>query len=231
MNASETLDTDKDGIGNNTDTDDDGDGLSDAYETEKGLNPLLSSDAILDSDGDGTADWQEKIAGTSETNKSDSPYPSIIQIESGNYIVSESTGKVQISVNRLFSSIGELTVDYSTVDERAKSSVDYQNTSGTLTWSDGDSSSKTIEIPIINNETQLGSNDGTFTFLLKISNLTGSNAFVAREQATITISEDDLTGFDHDSDGNQDILSKLEDQYAERLMGKLWVRARGFRIR
>ena len=128
LNASETLDTDKDGIGNNTDTDDDGDGLSDAYETEKGLNPLLSSDAELDSDGDGTADWQEKIAGTSETNESDSPYPSIIQIESGNYIVSESTGKVQISVNRLFSSIGELTVDYSTVDERAKSSVDYQTT-------------------------------------------------------------------------------------------------------
>ena len=38
--ATETQDTDSDGIGNNADTDDDGDGFSDAQEAIDGTDPL-----------------------------------------------------------------------------------------------------------------------------------------------------------------------------------------------
>gem|GEM_PF-1204322 len=51
LNATESADTDSDGIGNNADQDDDGDGLSDVSEIQSGLNPLLT-----DSDSDGVED-------------------------------------------------------------------------------------------------------------------------------------------------------------------------------
>ena len=51
LDASETVDTDGDGIGNNGDTDDDGDSISDSDELSNGTNPLLA-----DSDGDGVND-------------------------------------------------------------------------------------------------------------------------------------------------------------------------------
>tara|TARA_Y100000385_G_scaffold80092_1_gene81621 strand:+ start:100 stop:774 length:675 start_codon:yes stop_codon:yes gene_type:complete len=41
LNPSEWIDTDSDGIGNNTDTDDDNDGLSDTIEIASGSNPLI----------------------------------------------------------------------------------------------------------------------------------------------------------------------------------------------
>ena len=64
----EWLDTDNDGIGNNTDLDDDGDGISDVYEIQLDTNPLDLNetppdfngngipDALEDSDGDGYND-------------------------------------------------------------------------------------------------------------------------------------------------------------------------------
>ena len=51
VNATETIDTDADGVGNNADTDDDGDTLLDTAETAAGTNPLLA-----DSDADGVND-------------------------------------------------------------------------------------------------------------------------------------------------------------------------------
>ena len=44
LDATESLDSDGDGIGNNADTDDDGDGYTDQYELETGSDPLDSSD-------------------------------------------------------------------------------------------------------------------------------------------------------------------------------------------
>ncbi|MBT3689908.1 hypothetical protein HOE31_01530 [bacterium] len=52
--SSEWLDTDNDGIGNNSDNDDDNDGLSDSQEQNLGTDPLRS-----DTDGDGVNDAQD----------------------------------------------------------------------------------------------------------------------------------------------------------------------------
>ena len=51
LDATEWLDTDLDGIGNNRDTDDDGDSISDVDEIQNGMNPFLA-----DTDGDGVND-------------------------------------------------------------------------------------------------------------------------------------------------------------------------------
>lgn len=58
QDGAEWRDTDADGIGNNADLDDDGDGMSDLWETQYGLNPLVD-DAQEDLDGDGITNGEE----------------------------------------------------------------------------------------------------------------------------------------------------------------------------
>ena len=62
--ANDQTDTDNDGLGDACDTDDDGDGIPDTDELANGLNPLDSSDALLDYDGDGYSNSYEFARGT-----------------------------------------------------------------------------------------------------------------------------------------------------------------------
>ena len=73
LDASETLDTDNDGTGNNTDSDDDGDEMSDSWEISHGLNSLDAADASVDTDGDGFSNLQEFIAQTDPNDSTSTP--------------------------------------------------------------------------------------------------------------------------------------------------------------
>ena len=64
LDASESLDTDLDGIGNNADNDDDGDGIPDSYELANVLDPVNALDALLDNDSDGLSNYDEFRIGT-----------------------------------------------------------------------------------------------------------------------------------------------------------------------
>ncbi len=59
LDASESVDTDGDGVGNNADADDDNDQIPDTYEEENNLDPLNAEDAALDADGDGLTNLEE----------------------------------------------------------------------------------------------------------------------------------------------------------------------------
>jgi hypothetical protein len=59
-----TSDNDGDGIPDIRDKDDDNDGMTDAWETLYGLNPVDKADARLDADGDGFTNLAEHQAGT-----------------------------------------------------------------------------------------------------------------------------------------------------------------------
>ncbi len=67
-----SIDTDGDGIVNAIDLDDDNDGMPDEYEIWYGLDPLDSTDALLDSD-DGVSNIEEYEAGTDPTDYRDFP--------------------------------------------------------------------------------------------------------------------------------------------------------------
>ena len=63
--------------------------------------------------------------------------PGMLRIHSSTYTVNEDGGSVDISVTRLPSSVGTITVDYATSDGTANSGADYTPSSGTLTFDAG----------------------------------------------------------------------------------------------
>jgi len=72
-----------------------------------------------------------------------------IQFISPETSVIEYEGMKQLLVTRAANSNGQVLVDYSTTNASAIAGEDYQMTSGTLTWADGDSDPKVINVPII----------------------------------------------------------------------------------
>ena len=70
--SSEWLDTDGDGIGNNSDPDDDNDGMPDTWENQYGLNQLVD-DASNDLDGDGWSNIKEYERGTDPSDATSYP--------------------------------------------------------------------------------------------------------------------------------------------------------------
>lgn len=72
----------------------------------------------------------------------------LVQWSATSLIVDETTGSATLTVMRTRNSSGALSVDYATASGTATSGTDFTATSGTLTWSDGDTSSRTITVPI-----------------------------------------------------------------------------------
>ena len=108
--------------------------------------------------------------------------------------VIESIGKYTLSVERVGGTEGEVSVHYQTKDQQAVGGCDYEHTSGTITFADGDSTPKEINI-VIYDDDEL-EKDETFTVVL--SELTGGAIFdvdtdggVSEAICTVTIINDD----------------------------------------
>lgn len=119
------------------------------------------------------------------------------------YTVNEADGTATLTVVRTGGNVGALTVDYATSDGTATGGaaagvgVDYQITSGTLSWNDGDTTSRTITIPIY----QDGETETTFqNFNVTLSNprivSTGATdpLLLGTSTAVVNIQDNDLPG-------------------------------------
>tara|TARA_B100001013_G_scaffold195835_1_gene118396 strand:- start:85 stop:4056 length:3972 start_codon:yes stop_codon:yes gene_type:complete len=126
LNASESNDTDADGLGNNADTDDDGDGYSDEQEAGQSTDPTNV----------------QHFPGSAGT----------IAMRAGLLYADEEGGVARVQVQRMFSGQGEVSVDYATRESTAKPGVDYTTVTGTVVWEDGDTAPKTVEVPLLQNE-------------------------------------------------------------------------------
>jgi hypothetical protein len=116
----------------------------------------------------------------------DDDSPGTLQFSSATYSVNEGGGTATITVPRTGGSTGAVSVDYATSDGTATSGVDYTTTSGTLNWADGDSASKTFNIPIIDDSDI----EGSETVNLSLSNPTGG-AILGTNAAVLTIADND----------------------------------------
>lgn len=108
-----------------------------------------------------------------------------VQLASATYGVAESAGTVSLSVTRS-SSTGTASVDYTTVSGTALAGQDYTTTTGTISWASGDSSAKTITVPLYNP----GYSSGTRALTVALNTPNGVT-LGSTPSAQVTITEND----------------------------------------
>jgi hypothetical protein len=100
-----------------------------------------------------TATATDPNGNTSEFSAADSTSAAgSIQFSVSSLQIIEDIGVITLTAVRTGGSVGDLTVDYSTVDGTATAGQDYTSTSGTLSFLSGETS-KTIQIPILDDAT------------------------------------------------------------------------------
>jgi hypothetical protein len=116
--------------------------------------------------------------------------PGAFEVSPATMTVGESGGAATVTVNRVGGADGPATVSYATASGTATSGSDFTSTSGTLSFAHGETS-KTVTIPILNDDTDEG--DEQFTFVL--SNPTNGTALFKTTASTVTITDDDHRTF------------------------------------
>ncbi|WP_196140851.1 Calx-beta domain-containing protein [Aliikangiella sp. G2MR2-5] len=117
----------------------------------------------------------------------------VVAVVVGEFTISDVSvdegGMAEITVERINGSENSVSVDYATENGTAMAGDNYTAASGTLTWEDGDSDSKTISVQTAS----LTNEQGDLTFSVNLSNATGGAA-IADSTATVTITNlnDDL---------------------------------------
>jgi hypothetical protein len=99
----------------------------------------------------------------------------------------ENAGLYTLQVQRVGGTLGTVTVDFATSAGTAVAGTDYVETSGTLTWLDGDSSPKPITVALLDDAVF----DGAKIFTITLSNPTGGAALGTPSSTTVTIDDDE----------------------------------------
>ncbi len=116
--------------------------------------------------------------------------PGRLNFAADTFTNSESAGVATITVTRTGGSVGAVSVQYATTDGTAISPDDYAMTTGVLSWANGDSSPKTLTVPLVNDAAVEG--DETVGLVLTNASITG--ALGARASAMLVIADDDFYG-------------------------------------
>jgi hypothetical protein len=170
----------------------DGDG-----ETKIITIPILN-DAILEMDEDFTVSLSAPTGGAVLTDPASAlvtisddeslPVQSTLAFTNQNLPILENAGSVTVSVARLLSSAGAVTVNYSTSPGTASSGVDYSPVSGTLSWADGEAGIKSFTVPIID-DLLVEANEA---FTVNLTDPTGGAVLGSPSAATVTILENEV---------------------------------------
>lgn len=125
-----------------------------------------------------------------------SPQPGQLQFSAAAYNVDENAASITVTVTRTNGSAGDVTVDYATADGTAAGGADYEPTSGTLSFLDGETS-RTFTVTILDDTLDEGDED----FTLTLSNPTGGAAIGNPGTTSVNIVDDDAPTNDADGDG------------------------------
>jgi len=117
----------------------------------------------------------------------------VLQFSSSTYSVDEDSAFAVITITRTGGNTGVTSVNFSSSNGTATggdtcgAGVDFTFFSGTLSWANNDSNTKSFAVPICADSL----NEGDETVNLTLSNLTGSATLGTRTTATLTITNDD----------------------------------------
>jgi len=113
-----------------------------------------------------------------------------ISLSMFSYSVNENGGTVTITATRTGGSSGAVGVSYATSNGTALAGSDYIAANGTLSWADGNSTSKVITVSLFNDALI----EGPETFTVTLSNATGGATLGTPSSATVTIVDDESPG-------------------------------------
>ncbi|MBP9824580.1 MAG: hypothetical protein KBF21_10185, partial [Thermoanaerobaculia bacterium] len=116
--------------------------------------------------------------------------PGTIRFTSATAGVSESQPNVTLTAERVSGSTGPVSVLLSTANGTASAGSDYQAVSNAvLSWGNGDSSNKTLQVPIVGDSNE----ESNETFTATLSAPTGGATIGSPATTTVTINDDDVT--------------------------------------
>lgn len=115
--------------------------------------------------------------------------PGTLALGASSVSANKTSGSVNLSVTRTGGSIGPVSIAYSTAGDSAIAGTHFSAVSGNLTWPSGDTTSKTISIPILSPS---GASH-TRSFRLNLGAATGGALVGSPATATITISDPTAT--------------------------------------
>ena len=121
--------------------------------------------------------------------------PGIVVFSPANYAVAEGGGSVQLTVQRHVGFTGAFSVNFTTASGTATVGADFTATSGTLNWATGDTTARTITVPILQDSVLEGKESFTVTLStpgggVSIGTLNGTTT-----TATVTIIDDEPDTF------------------------------------
>jgi ribosomal protein L35AE/L33A len=152
------------------------------FEGDETFNLILSNPKGATIGDPGTAEV------TIIDNDEPSQEPGTLQFSKAEYSVDENGGLIEITVTRKNGSDGAVTVNFATANDSAKAGKDYIGIDAKISWSDGDSSKRTLNISILDDVEV----EGNETFDLELSNPTGGATLGAQDTAVVTIIDDDV---------------------------------------
>ncbi len=132
-------------------------------------------------DDDGNTDSETKTIVVTDQQ------PGTLAFSEITYDVLENESSVTITINRINGSDGDVSVDFETLDDTAEAGTDYLQTSGTLTWSDGDTAPKSFSIDILDDDDM----EGNQTLMINLFDAVGTT-ISGTNPATLSIQDDDL---------------------------------------
>ncbi|MGC8744337.1 MAG: Calx-beta domain-containing protein [Verrucomicrobiia bacterium] len=131
-----------------------------------------------------------------------------VKFSATNYVASEGEPAAVITVFRLGLTNDSVSVNYAMQDGTARNGRDYLAVSGTLTWAAGDSSPKTITIPIIND----AYSEPVKTATIKLSGITAGYV-IATDSAALTIIDDDVNNYGANNVVRTVVFDELRNVY------------------
>ncbi|MCG7990571.1 MAG: S8 family serine peptidase [Candidatus Thiodiazotropha lotti] len=114
---------------------------------------------------------------------------SLLIFNESQYSVDENTSRLIVTVRRVGSSEGEVSVEFTTSDDDAVAGSDYLSQSGRLTFADVETL-RTIEIPIINDR----DDEENEAFQIVLSDVRGDAALGHQDEVEVVILDDDGAG-------------------------------------
>jgi choice-of-anchor B domain-containing protein len=102
--------------------------------------------------------------------------------------VSENAGSAQVRVRRNNGFAGAVSIQFGTSDVSAIAGGDYTMASSTINWAAGELDERTITVPLVND----AQSEGTETFRITLSNLTGGAVIDGLATFDVSITNDDV---------------------------------------